>query len=298
MTYCVGIKLNQGLVFLSDTRTNAGVDLINRFRKMTVFEVPGERTIVLMTAGNLSISQSVVQLLQSQTGNEANSSLWNATNMFEAARLVGQATREVHAHDATALGQFHVDFNVSFIIGGQIHGEEMRLFQVYAAGNFIEATQENPFFQIGEAKYGKPILDRVITPETSLDDAAKCALVSMDSTLQSNISVGLPLDLLVYEKDALRVTKFSRITHENPYFQMIHREWGKRLLSVFEDMAPPIWNAHPELSVSDETDKLVRPIIAQRRINTALSTAQPTATVSAGQEAQTPSAIQTMAEHY
>ena len=120
----------------------------------------------------------------------------------------------------------------------------------------------------------------------------------MDSTLQSNISVGLPLDLLVYEKDALRVTKFSRITHENPYFQMIHREWGKRLLSVFEDMAPPIWNAHPELSVSDETDKLVRPIIAQRRINTALSTAQPTATVSAGQEAQTPSAIQTMAEHY
>ena len=223
MTYCVGIKLNQGLVFLSDTRTNAGVDLINRFRKMTVFEVPGERTIVLMTAGNLSISQSVVQLLQSQTGNEANSSLWNATNMFEAARLVGQATREVHAHDAKALGQFNVDFNVSFIIGGQIHGEEMRLFQVYAAGNFIEATQENPFFQIGEAKYGKPILDRVITPETSLDDAAKCALVSMDSTLQSNISVGLPLDLLVYEQNALRVTKFSRITHENPYFQMIHR---------------------------------------------------------------------------
>lgn len=173
MTYCVGIKLNQGLVFLSDTRTNAGVDLINRFRKMTVFEVPGERTIVLMTAGNLSISQSVVQLLQSQTGNDANSSLWNAANMFEAARLVGQATREVHAHDAKALGQFNVDFNVSFIIGGQIYGEEMRLFQIYAAGNFIEATQENPFFQIGDAKYGKPMLDRVITPETSLDDAAK-----------------------------------------------------------------------------------------------------------------------------
>ena len=154
MTYCVGIKLNQGMVFLSDTRTNAGVDLINRFRKMTVFEITGERTIVLMTAGNLSISQSVVQLLQSQTGNEANSSLWNATNMFEAARLVGQAIRDIHEHDAKALGEFHVDFNVSFIIGGQIHGEEMRLFQVYAAGNFIEATQENPFFQIGEAKYG------------------------------------------------------------------------------------------------------------------------------------------------
>ena len=297
MTYCVGIKLNQGMVFLSDTRTNAGVDLINRFRKMTVFEVPGERTIVLMTAGNLSISQSVVQLLQSQAGSEANSSLWNATNLFEAARLVGQAIRDIHAHDAKSLGQFHVDFNVSFIIGGQIHGEEMRLFQVYAAGNFIEATQENPFFQIGEAKYGKPILDRVITPELSLDDAAKCALVSMDSTLQSNISVGLPLDLLVYEHNALRVTKFSRISDENPYFQMIHREWGKRLLSAFEDMAPPIWNAHPELSVSDETDKLVRPIIAQRRVNAAQIDSRPSASICAPEAEQKP-VIQTMAEHY
>ena len=298
MTYCVGIKLNQGMVFLSDTRTNAGVDLINRFRKMTVFEITGERTIVLMTAGNLSISQSVVQLLQSQTGNEANSSLWNATNMFEAARLVGQAIRDIHEHDAKALGEFHVDFNVSFIIGGQIHGEEMRLFQVYAAGNFIEATQENPFFQIGEAKYGKPILDRVITPELSLDDAAKCALVSMDSTLQSNISVGLPLDLLVYEQNALRVTKFSRITNDNPYFQMIHREWGKRLLSAFNEMAPPIWNAHPELSVSDETDQLVRPIIAQRRVNATHTEATTTATVRTAPEAEQKPTIQTMAEHY
>lgn len=298
MTYCVGIKLNQGMVFLSDTRTNAGVDLINRFRKMTVFEITGERTIVLMTAGNLSISQSVVQLLQSQTGNEANSSLWNATNMFEAARLVGQAIRDIHEHDAKALGEFHVDFNVSFIIGGQIHGEEMRLFQVYAAGNFIEATQENPFFQIGEAKYGKPILDRVITPDLSLNDAAKCALVSMDSTLQSNISVGLPLDLLVYEQDALRVTKFSRITNDNPYFQMIHREWGKRLLSAFNEMAPPIWNAHPELSVSDETDQLVRPIIAQRRVNATHTEATTTATVRTAPEAEQKPTIQTMAEHY
>ena len=296
MTYCVAIKLNQGMVFLSDTRTNAGVDLINRFRKMTIFEVAGERTIMLMTAGNLSLSQSVVQLLQSQSGNEANSSLWNASNMFEAARLVGQAIREVHHHDADALKEFSVDFNVSFIIGGQIHGEEMRLFQVYAAGNFIEATQENPFFQIGEAKYGKPILDRVITPDISLDDAAKCALVSMDSTVQSNISVGLPLDLLVYERDALRVTKFSRVTNENPYFQMIHREWGKRLRNAFEELPSPIWNAHPEFSVSDETDRLVRPIIAQRRHHL-----QPVASseVSAdAPEAEQPMSIQTMAQHY
>ena len=266
MTYCVAIKLDKGMVFLSDTRTNAGVDLINRFRKMTVFEIPGERTIVLMTAGNLSISQSVVQRLQMQGGG-SNTSLWNVSNLFDAAQLVGNAIREVYEVDAHALKDFGVDFNVSFIIGGQIRGEEMRLFQVYAAGNFIEATAENPFFQIGEAKYGKPILDRVITTDLDLDDAAKCALVSMDSTLQSNISVGLPLDLLVYEFDALRVTKFSRITSENPYFQMIHNEWGKRLRQTFEEIPAPIWNEHPALSVSDATDKLVRPIIAQRRSN-------------------------------
>ncbi|MBP6242323.1 MAG: proteasome-type protease [Hydromonas sp.] len=291
MTYCVAIKLNQGMVFLSDTRTNAGVDLINRFRKMTVFEIAGERTIVLMTAGNLSISQSVVQRLQMQ-GGEAHTSLWNVRNMFDAAQLVGQAIRDVYEADADALKDFDVSFNVSFIIGGQIRGEEMRLFQVYAAGNFIEATAENPFFQIGEAKYGKPILDRVITTDLCLDDAAKCALVSMDSTLQSNISVGLPLDLLVYEFDALRVTKFSRITDENPYFQMIHREWGKRLRNTFEEIPPPIWNAHPDLSVSDDTDQLVRPIIAQRRSNT--NPIQPSDEVSVPESVQ-PIVIQTMA---
>lgn len=189
MTYCVAIKLNAGMVFLSDTRTNAGVDLVNRFRKMTVFEVPGERMITLMTSGNLSISQAVVQELMQQSGSDDNSSLWNVNNMFQAARLVGEAIRTVHAHEREAFKDFGVEFNVSFIVGGQIGNEEMRLFQVYAAGNFIEATDDNPYFQIGEAKYGKPIVDRVITPETSLDEAAKCALISMDSTLRSNISV-------------------------------------------------------------------------------------------------------------
>ncbi len=292
MTYCVAIKLNQGMVFLSDTRTNAGVDLINRFRKMTVFEISGERTIVLMTAGNLSISQSVVQRLQMQ-GGDANTSLWNVRNMFDAAQLVGQAIRDVYETDARALNEFDVSFNVSFIVGGQIRGEEMRLFQVYAAGNFIEATAENPFFQIGEAKYGKPILDRVITTDLSLDDAAKCALVSMDSTLQSNISVGLPLDLLVYEFDALRVTKFSRITDENPYFQMIHREWGKRLRNTFEEIPAPIWNEHPDLSVSDATDKLVRPIIAQRRSNA--GSHQPVSEEMGAPNQTAPTVIQSMA---
>ena len=241
MTYCVAIKLNQGMVFLSDTRTNAGVDLINRFRKMTVFEIAGERTIVLMTAGNLSISQSVVQRLQMQ-GGEAHTSLWNVRNMFDAAQLVGQAIRDVYEADADALKDFDVSFNVSFIIGGQIRGEEMRLFQVYAAGNFIEATAENPFFQIGEAKYGKPILDRVITTDLCLDDAAKCALVSMDSTLKSNLSVGLPLDLVVYEVDRLQSDRVVCIDQDNPYFTMLQKSWGKRLREVFDSIEDPQWN--------------------------------------------------------
>ncbi len=264
MTYCVALKLNQGMVFLSDSRTNAGVDLVNRFRKMTVFDVPGERTIVLMTAGNLSISQSVVQFLMRQTKTEDNTTMWNVKNMYQAARLVGQAIRKVHEQDAAALKEFGFDFNVSFIIGGQIGDEEMRLFQVYAAGNFIEATDDNPYFQIGEAKYGKPIVDRVIRPETPLDEAAKCALISMDSTLRSNISVGLPLDLLCYEKDALAVTKFTQITADNQYFQMISRTWGERLREVFNQIEDPLWSS-PNDPLSIESSNAARPVMAHNR---------------------------------
>ena len=267
MTYCVALKLNAGMVFLSDTRTNAGVDLVNRFRKMTVFEVPGERMITLMTAGNLSISQAVVQHLMHQTSGEENRTLWNAANMFQAARLVGEAIRKVHEHDAQALKDFDVDFNVSFIIGGQIGSEEMRLFQVYSAGNFIEATNENPYFQIGEAKYGKPIVDRVITPETPLDEAAKCALISMDSTLRSNISVGLPLDLLCYEKDTLAVTKFTQITQDNQYYQMISRTWGARLREVFSEIDDPVWSAAPDNALAIESSQVAKPILAPRPVN-------------------------------
>jgi putative proteasome-type protease len=264
MTYCVAIKLNAGMVFLSDSRTNAGVDLVNRFRKMTVFEVPGERMITLMTSGNLSISQAVVQELMQQSGSDDNSSLWNVNNMFQAARLVGEAIRTVHAHERAAFKDFGVEFNVSFIVGGQIGSEEMRLFQVYAAGNFIEATDENPYFQIGEAKYGKPIVDRVITPETSLDEAAKCALISMDSTLRSNISVGLPLDLLCYEKSSLAVTKFTQITVDNHYYQMIHSTWGARLREVFGEIEDPTWTRGGEGELDISTSDVARPVFAPR----------------------------------
>ncbi|MGL4767412.1 MAG: peptidase [Formosimonas sp.] len=264
MTYCVALKLNSGMVFLSDTRTNAGVDLVNRFRKMTVFEVPGERMITLMTAGNLSISQSVVQYLMHQTASDENRTLWNATNMFQAARLVGEAIRKVHEHDAVAMKAFGVEFNVSFIVGGQIGSEEMRLFQVYAAGNFIEATPDNPYFQIGEAKYGKPIVDRVITPDTPLDEAAKCALISMDSTLRSNISVGLPLDLLCYEKNSLAVTKFTQITQDNQYYQMISKTWGARLREVFGEIDDPMWTNAPDHALAIESAQVTLPVLAPR----------------------------------
>ncbi len=261
MTYCVAMRLNSGLVFLSDSRTNAGVDHVGTFRKMSVFENPGDRMMVLMTAGNLSISQSVRQTIAEYLAPDG-SSIWTASSMYEAAQLVGDAIREVHQRDAKALDQFGIDFNVSMIFGGQIRGERCRLFQMYAAGNFIESHDENPYFQIGESKYGKPIIDRVISPATPLDEAAKCALISMDSTLRSNISVGFPLDLLVYERDTLSIGRFVTIDEKNQYFQMIRSTWGAQLKSVFEGIDDPVWNAAPEATtnVLSSSTRLNQPV--------------------------------------
>jgi putative proteasome-type protease len=245
MTYCVAIKLNAGLVFLSDSRTNAGLDQISTFRKMIIYEKPNDRFMVLLSAGNLSISQSVREILQVEQLKDPDGgppiTIWNAKSMFDAARVLGSAIRRVHERDADDLKNSGVDFNVSLLFGGQIKGEGMRLFQVYSAGNFIEATSETPYFQVGESKYGKPVLDRVITPETPLDEAAKCALVSMDSTLKSNLSVGLPLDMVVYEADAFQSHKVVCIDHENPYFRMLHDNWGKKLREVFDSIEDPMW---------------------------------------------------------
>ncbi|HMV17394.1 MAG TPA: proteasome-type protease [Rhodocyclaceae bacterium] len=243
MTYCVAMRLDAGLVFLSDSRTNAGVDQINTFRKMQVFEKPGERMLVLLSAGNLSISQSVVNLLRERLEQSRGPNLHTVKNMFEAARHVGDCLREIHARDAQALRDFGIDFNASLILGGQIAGEEPRLFQIYAVGNFIEATRETPYFQIGESKYGKPILDRVITSETPIDQAAKCALISMDSTIKSNLTVGLPLDMLIYERDALKVGKQVTITAQNTYFNDLRNRWGECLRNAFEELPAPDWDA-------------------------------------------------------
>ena len=246
MTYCVAIKLDAGLVFLSDSRTNAGLDQISTFRKMIVYEKPDDRFMVLLSAGNLSISQSVREILQIEQLKETEDSdpitIWNAKSMFDAARVLGSAVRHVYDRDAQALKQSGVDFNVSLIFGGQIKGEGMRLFQMYSAGNFIEATPETPYFQVGESKYGKPVLDRVLMPSLPLDEAAKCALVSMDSTLKSNLSVGLPLDLVVYEADRLQSDKVVCIDNDNPYFQMLHNNWGHKLREVFDSLEDPVWN--------------------------------------------------------
>ncbi|MBB5606469.1 MULTISPECIES: peptidase [unclassified Janthinobacterium] len=249
MTYCVAIRINEGLVFLSDSRTNAGVDQVGTFRKMSVFENPGDRMLVMMTAGNLSISQAIRQIVAEHVDADGRS-IWNVSSMYEAARIVGDAVRAVHQREAKALADSGIDFNVSIILGGQIGTERCRLFQVYSAGNFIESHDENTYFQIGEAKYGKPILDRVINPATRLDEAAKCALISMDSTLRSNISVGLPLDLLVYETDKLAVTRFVTIDEKNQYFRMIRDTWGEQLKRVFEGMDDPVWNAAPDITTN------------------------------------------------
>jgi putative proteasome-type protease len=255
MTYCVGIRLNAGLVFLSDSRTNAGMDSIGTFRKMIVYEKPGDRFMVMLSAGNLSISQSVREILQVEkldNGDDEPITIWNAKSMFDAVRVLGSAVRRVYDQDGPSLKASGIDFNASMIFGGQIAGEAMRMFLVYSAGNFIEATRETCFFQVGESKYGKPILDRVLTPATPLDEAAKCALVSMDSTLKSNLSVGLPLDLLVYRSGSLQCDQIVCIDDNNPYFRMIHTTWGQRLREVFESIDDPRWDGgdtqHPLMS--------------------------------------------------
>jgi putative proteasome-type protease len=246
MTYCVAVKTRAGLVFLSDSRTNAGLDQISTFRKMIVYEKAGDRFMTLLSAGNLSISQSVREVLQIEKlvepGQDEPLTIWNAKSMFDATRVLGAAVRRVYERDAAALRASGVEFNVSMIFGGQIGGEGMRLFQVYSPGNFIEATDETPYFQIGESKYGKPVLDRVITPNTPLDEAAKCALVSMDSTLKSNLSVGLPLDMVVYQAGSLHTDRIMCIDEHNPYFQMLRSSWGDKLRQMFDSIEDPMWN--------------------------------------------------------
>ncbi len=242
MTYCVAMSLDAGMIFASDSRTNAGIDQIARFSKMKVFAHDGERVIVTLASGNLSITQNALSMLEQRKGNDDGAhDLWTAPSMFDVARLIGDSLREVKTVDAPYLVQNNIDASANFLVGGQIRGEAPRLFTVYGEGNFIEATPETCYFQSGETKYGKPIIDRVISRSTGLLDATKCTVVSFDSTMRSNVSVGLPIDLLLYETDALRVKLRRRIEESDPYFQMVHTQWGEGLRRVFAQLPNPDW---------------------------------------------------------
>jgi putative proteasome-type protease len=242
MTYCVAMLLDTGMVFLSDSRTSAGVDQISTFRKTTVFQKPGDRVLVIQSAGNLAITQAVTTVLRENLETpESELNLFSCRNMFEAARCIGDALRDAHRRDSETLKDFGVDFNASLIVGGQIKGEMPRLFSIYSAGNFIEATAETSYFQIGESKYGKPIIDRVVRRSSSLNEAAKAALVSMDSTIRSNLSVGLPLDLVLLKRDQYEVARHVSIDEENAYFASIRKRWSEALREVFVQLPEPDW---------------------------------------------------------
>ena len=242
MTYCVGMLLKEGLVMICDTRTNAGVDNVASFRKLHIIEEPGERVIALASSGNLSITQSVVSLLTEgvpdpETG-EAET-LHNAPTMFKAAQLVGKAVREIYRVDGPSLEQHNARFDVSLLVAGQIKGRRLRLFMVYAAGNFIEATPDTPFLQIGEHKYGKPILDRAVKFNTDIYDALKVGLISVDSTMRSNLAVGLPLDLMILRRDAIETELTYRIEQGEPYFEDLRQRWSEALRATHQAIPKP-----------------------------------------------------------
>ncbi|TNE60919.1 MAG: peptidase [Alphaproteobacteria bacterium] len=240
MTYCVGLRLNRGLVFMSDTRTNAGVDNISTFRKMYSWVKPGERALTLLSAGNLATTQAVVGMLEehSKAADERNPSILETPSMFQTARLVGDTVKEVIRMAAEGGQKGESTFGATFILGGQIKGGATRLFLIYPEGNFIEATRDTPFFQIGEHKYGKPIIVRAYDPDMSFEEAAKLLLVSFDSTLRSNLSVGLPLDMQFYEDGSLKQGFERRIDQNDPYYRTISDSWSDALKTAFASLPP------------------------------------------------------------
>jgi len=241
MTYCVAMALQEGVLFASDSRTNAGVDHVSTFSKMTIFEARGERVIVLLNSGNLATTQTVVSTLRKALGTDV-PNLLSVPSLFDCATLVGEGVRQVISHHSGQQAQQgNVDFTCNFLVGGQIAGERPRLFLVYPEGNFIETTDDTPFFQIGESKYGKPIIDRVVKTETSVAEALKCALVSFDSTMRSNLSVGLPLDIALVGTDALAVTFRHRVDIDDAYFGSLRQGWSQGLKKVFNELPSPDW---------------------------------------------------------
>ena len=241
MTYCVATMIDAGIVFASDSRTNAGVDNISTFRKMRTFERSGDRALVLVNSGNLAITQATINHLEQAIRHSTEPNLMSVFSMYDVAELVGSALREVRHRDGPYLMENNVDGGANFLIGGQIAGEHQRLFMVYAEGNFIEATPETPYFQIGETKYGKPIIDRVITAETAMDDAIKCVLVSFDSTMRSNLSVGMPIDLACYNRESLQLGHVRRFDEHDPYLLSLRQSWGEGVRRAFAQLPNIEW---------------------------------------------------------
>ncbi len=238
MTYCIGIRIKKGLVFMSDTRTNAGVDNVLVFKKMNIWEKPGSRVITVLSAGNLATTQSVISLLneRTKTPEERMPSILEVPTMFQVAKLVGKTLQEAILDNVSEGQTADSSFNATFIVGGQIAGSRPTMFMVYPEGNFVEASSDTPFFQIGETKYGKPILVRAYDPDMEFGDAAKLLMLSFDSTLKSNLSVGLPLDMHIYETDSLQTGNQQRINADHPYYQAISRSWGAALKSAFQSL--------------------------------------------------------------
>ena len=238
MTYCVGLKMKRGLVFMSDTRTNSGIDNISTFRKMFIFEEPGERCITIMTAGNLATTQSVISLLEERgkAPDDRSPGIYKAKSMFQVATLIGNTLKEVIASHADTGQQADAMFSATIIVGGQVGDGDARLFMIYPEGNFIEASEDTPFFQIGETKYGRPILVRAFEPDMSFEDAIKLLLVSFDSTIKANLSVSLPLDLHAYDADSRKRGREMRIKADNPYFEEISTGWGVALKNAFREL--------------------------------------------------------------
>lgn len=238
MTYCCALRLKDGLVFISDTRTNAGVDHIAVFRKLYTFGVEGDRFICIQTSGNLATTQAVIGHLENHLQQNKEPNLYSVNTMFDVAELVGQILRKVIA-DVTEDTLEQSNYFCSILVGGQIKNAEMQLYNIYPQGNFICATEDTPYFQIGESKYGKPILDRALQYEMPLEEALRCSLISFDSTLRSNVSVGMPLDSLIYRKNSLSIPIGKRISEEEPYFQNISKQWSEILRSGLQAMPKP-----------------------------------------------------------
>jgi putative proteasome-type protease len=241
MTYCIATMMDSGILFASDSRTYAGIDNISTFRKMKTFVRDNERVIVIVNSGNLAITQATINHLEQAIRSNTEINLMSVSSMYEAAELIGSALRAIRHRDGPFLSENNIDGNANFIVGGQIAGEGQRLFLVYSEGNFIEATNETPYFQIGEVKYGKPIVDRVIRSDTSLNDAIKCVLVSFDSTMRSNLSVGMPIDMACYCRDSLRLDMMHTFDEQDSYMMRLHHRWSMGVRNAFAQLPNFEW---------------------------------------------------------